>query len=198
MCFFVVLLSYFIGSISFGYLIARSIKKVDIRKLGSGNPGATNIQRVLGLRYAVIVLLLDVLKGLVVVILAFSFLAETWVILLACLAVIAGHNWPIFFAFKGGRGVATTLGVFLGLAPLPTVVVFIIAAAVIAVTRYVSLGSITGAVSIPVYMLALKYPFEYLVFGFIVSIFIIWRHFPNIKRLIQGRELKLGEKVNIS
>ncbi|MDO9535777.1 MAG: glycerol-3-phosphate 1-O-acyltransferase PlsY [Bacillota bacterium] len=194
---FLILVSYLLGSISFGYLVAKRIKGVDIRKLGSGNTGATNISRVIGTKYAVLVLILDALKGLAAILLS-SYLSGAMLVILLCgLAVIAGHNWPVFFAFKGGRGGATTLGVFMGLAPAATTVVFTIFILVIIITRYVSLGTIIAAISIPVSMFILHYPTGYIIFGLAVCLILIWKHIPNIKRLIKGKESKWGEKINI-
>lgn len=192
-----VVLSYLIGSISFSYFITKLVKGVDIRKVGSGNAGATNISRILGLKYAVLVLFLDALKGFIAVYLAFSIRADTLIILLCGAAVIAGHNWPLFFGFKGGRGVATTLGVFLGIAPIPTLIVFLLCLIIIFLTRYASVGSLIGAIAIPITMLILDYPRPYFIFGLAICLLLIWKHAPNIKRLLEGKELKLGEKVNI-
>lgn len=195
---FLIIFSYLLGSISFGYLFTKQIKKVDIRKVGSGNTGATNISRVLGIKFALIVFLLDVGKGLLAVLLAIWLNSGSWVIIFCAIAVILGHNWPLFFSFKGGRGSATTLGVFLGIMPLAALIAFGIIVLVIVLTRYVSLGSLTGAVLIPVSFLIFHYPPEYLLFGFFATALIIWRHLPNIKRLSQGKELKFGEKVNLN
>ena len=147
-----IILSYLLGSVSFGYLFAKTLKGVDIRKIGSGNAGATNISRLMGFKYAIIVLILDAFKGLLAILISSYLATETWVILLCGLAVIIGHNWPIFLAFKGGRGAATTLGVFLGLAPVPTLVVFGLFIAIILISRYVSLGTIVAALLIPLTM----------------------------------------------
>jgi len=193
-----IVFSYLLGSISFGYLIAKKIKKVDIRKIGSGNTGATNISRILGFKFALAVLLLDVGKGLLAVLLARWLDSGSWTILLCAFAVILGHNWPVFFSFQGGRGAATTLGVFLGIIPLAALITFGIFIVVILVTRYVSLGSLIGAILIPVFLLYYRYPPEYFIFGLAVTALIIWRHIPNIKRLLQGKESKIGEKVNIT
>lgn len=192
-----VILAYLIGSVSFGYLIAKKTKGVDIRKIGSGSTGATNTSRALGLKFFAIVLILDALKGLFVILLASYLLTETWAILLCGGAVIVGHNWPVFFNFQGGRGAATALGVFLGIAPLPTLIVFGIFILIILLTRYVSLGSMTGAVAIPVAIIILRYPREYLIFGLAVCLLLLWRHKSNIKRLLQGKESRLGEKTKI-
>jgi glycerol-3-phosphate acyltransferase PlsY len=192
-----IIFSYLLGSISFGYLIAKTLKGVDIRKFGSGNAGATNISRLMGFKFAIIVLILDAFKGLLAIIIPSYLGSETWVTLLCGLAVIIGHNWPVFFAFKGGRGAATTLGVFLGLAPIPTLVVFCLFIAIILISRYVSLGTIVAAVLIPLTMYLLSYPLNYFIFGLSVCFILLWRHYPNIKRLLQGRESKLGDKVKI-
>ena len=192
-----VLFSYLLGSVSFSYFISKRIKGVDIRKVGSGNAGATNISRVLGLKFALLVLFLDALKGFVVALLASYLATNTPLFLLCCGAVIIGHNWPVFFGFKGGRGVATTLGVFLVIAPILTLIVLSFLIIFIGLTRYVSLGSIIGAISAPVVLLRLRYPLPYFNFGMAVCLLLLWRHAPNIKRLLQGKESKLGEKVNI-
>lgn len=193
-----VFLSYLIGSISFGYLIAKHFKGVDIREVGSGSTGATNISRLMGFKVAGLVLILDALKGFLVAVLSSHLTGEDWAILLCGLAVIIGHSWPLFFGFKGGRGSATALGFFIGFAPFPTLIVFLFAIVVIALTRYVSLGSILGSIAIPVYMLFLPEYRPYFVFGLVSCLIIIFRHIPNIKRLIQGKEPKLGEKTGIS
>lgn len=176
---------------------------MDIRKLGSGGTGATNISRLMGFKTAVLVLILDALKGYIAVSLASSFfhqglLAGEWVVLLSGLAVIAGHNWPLFFSFRGGRGAATMLGVFLALVPVPALIVFAIVLIIIALTRYVSLGSITGAAAIPVAMIIIGKPSEYLIFALIIGIVIIYQHRENIKRLLKNKEAKLGEKIKES
>jgi glycerol-3-phosphate acyltransferase PlsY len=190
--------SYLLGSISFSYFISKGVKGVDIRKVGSGNAGATNISRILGLKFALLVLILDALKGLVVVLLASYLTTEIWLILLCSGAVIVGHNWPVYFGFKGGRGVATTFGVFLGIAPVPTLAVFLLFIIIVLMTRYVSFGSIIGAISIPFVMLIWQYPRPYFIFGLAVCLLLLWRHAPNIKRLLQGKESKLGEKVKVT
>lgn len=192
-----VLFSYLLGSVSFSYFLSKKIKGVDIRKVGSGNAGATNISRVLGLKFALLVLFLDALKGFVVALLASYLTTNTPLFLLCCGAVIIGHNWPVFFGFKGGRGVATTLGVFLVIAPIHTLLVLSFLIIIIVLTRYVSLGSIIGAIAAPVVLLLLRYPLPYFIFGMAVCLLLLWRHAPNIKRLLQGKESKLGEKVNI-
>lgn len=199
----IIILAYLIGSISIGYLFAKWFKGVDIRKVGSGSAGATNISRLMGFKMAVLVLALDALKGYFAVYLAIvlyqqDLLAGEWVVLLAGLTVIAGHNWPLYFSFKGGRGAATMLGVFLALLPVPTLIVFAIVIIIIAVTRYVSVGSMAGAAAIPVTMLIVGKPLEYFYFGLLIGLIIFYQHRENIKRLLNKKESKLGEKVNDS
>jgi acyl phosphate:glycerol-3-phosphate acyltransferase len=194
-----VISAYLIGSISIGYLFAKWFKGVDIRKMGSGSAGATNISRLMGFKTAVLVLILDALKGYLAVILALFFfqhnlLAGEWVVLISGVAVIAGHNWPLFFSFKGGRGAATMLGVFLALIPLEALTVFALVIVIIAVTRYVSLGSIIGATAIPITMLITGKPSEYFYFGLVIGLVIIFQHRENIKRLLNKQESKLGQK----
>lgn len=189
-----VILSYLIGSVSFGYLIAKKIKGIDIRGIGSGSTGATNTARALGLKFFVIVLILDALKGLIVILIASGLLMENWAVLLCGGAVIIGHNWPVFSDFRGGRGVATTFGVFLGIVPWPALIVFGIFILIILFTRYVSLGSIVGALVIPVVIIIKGYSWEYLVFSLAVCLLLLWRHKPNIKRLLRGKESRFGEK----
>jgi glycerol-3-phosphate acyltransferase PlsY len=196
MVFILLVLSYLLGSVSFGYLLARVVKGVDIRELGSGNTGATNIMRVMGLKYGLLVLFLDLLKGLLVAVIVSSLTPKTGVVLACGLAVIIGHNWPLYFRFKGGKGSATTLGFFLGFAFVPTLFVVAIVAIIFAITRYVSLGSIIGSITIPIYMLIITTLRPYFLFGLAACFIILWRHRANIKRLLNGTEPKLGDKFN--
>ncbi|WP_377888782.1 glycerol-3-phosphate 1-O-acyltransferase PlsY [Alkalihalobacillus sp. R86527] len=188
--------AYLLGSVSFSYLIARIVKKIDIREHGSGNAGATNTLRVLGTAPAIIVLALDVLKGVIAVWLGYWFAAEPIVPFLAGIAAIIGHNWPVFFGFRGGKGVATTIGVFATLAFLPALYAGILAIIAIFITRYVSLGSLIFVVLTPAFIFLLGgNPASYVLLGFIVAMLSLWRHRTNVKRLLSGTESKLGQKV---
>ncbi|TET66338.1 MAG: glycerol-3-phosphate acyltransferase [Dehalococcoidia bacterium] len=211
----VVLIGYLLGSIPFGVIIGRRSAKVDIREIGSGKTGATNVLRVAGKKAAALVLILDLLKGLLAVVFAGLIFNGDYLVVggsglwglvrsaqvLAALAAIAGHKWPVFLKFKGGRGVATFFGGLLALCPpaaLFGVGVLLITAFI---TKYVSLGSIAGAVSTYAILVPLTiingFPIEYLVYTLIGAIFIIVVHRDNIVRLISGTERKLGEKVKV-
>lgn len=201
-----IIIAYLIGSISFSYVIAKKIKKIDIRKHGSGNAGATNTLRVLGKGPAVLVLLLDIAKGIVAVWIAVGletvpFLssgAEGLAPAAAGLAVILGHNWPIYFGFKGGKGVATTIGVISTLFFFPAVYAGIAAILVIIITRYVSLGSLLFILGTSLLLIitagAGNHPVSYIILSIILSVLAVWTHRSNIDRLLKGQENKLGAK----
>ena len=199
----VVLIGYLLGSIPFGVIISKRSAKVDVRDYGSGKTGATNVARVAGMKAAALVTILDGLKGLLAVVFASLIFGGGWLVegaqVLAALAAIAGHKWPVFIRFKGGRGVATFFGGLLALCPpaaLFGLEVLIIGAAL---TRYASLGSIAGAVGTYAILVPLTiingFPIEYLAYTLIGAIFIIVMHRDNISRLLSGTERKLGEKV---
>jgi glycerol-3-phosphate acyltransferase PlsY len=193
--FLALLLSYFLGSISFGYIAGRLFRGVDIRNFGSGNTGTTNILRTLGTGPAILVLLLDAGKGWTAIYLARYLTDIPLVVIFAGIAVVVGHNWPVFFGFRGGRGIATSIGVVAGLAPTVILIATIIGVTVIALTRYVSLGSIIGSVMIPFLMVVFRKPIEFQLFGLALSLLAVWRHRENISRLLNGSENKLGSKV---
>ncbi|MBS3947786.1 MAG: glycerol-3-phosphate 1-O-acyltransferase PlsY [Dethiobacter sp.] len=193
--FLAVLLAYLLGSVSFGYLVGRRIRGVDIRQYGSGSSGTTNILRTLGTGPAVVVLLLDAGKGIGAVYLADLLTGNPNVVMLAGVAVVAGHNWPVFFGFRGGRGIATSMGVLLGIAPSVILIAVLVGLLVMALTRYVSLGSLVGSVLIPFLMLLFRLPPAHILFGTALCLLAVWRHRANIRRLLAGTESKLGKKV---
>ena len=193
----VVLGSYLLGSLPFGFMAAR-IRGVDILKVGSGATGATNVLRTLGPAYAVPVLLLDAGKGALSAYLGLRYLGMgTWGALIAGAAAVSGHNWSVFLKFKGGKGVAASAGV--GLVAFPTVVVVAVTVFVltVAITRYVSLGSLLGAWSALITTFAAGYGHEQKVPVLVLVILITLQHRSNIGRLISGNERKLGEKVDL-
>jgi len=187
-------LSYIIGSISTAYIVVKAVKGIDIRTVGSGNAGATNVKRVLGTGPAIIVLALDIVKGVLAV--NIGRWAGGEVASLACgVAVVVGHNWPLFFGLKGGKGSATSLGVILTVSPMVTILVLVIGVGTIAVTKYVSLGSIIVA---PIYVIAMAITYQtvrHTIFALILAIMVLYRHRENIVRLLEGRESKLGETI---
>ncbi len=198
----VAVVSYLIGSVNFSILISKAISGKDIRESGSGNAGATNMLRTHGKKMGVLTLLLDVLKGIIAIIIAIivdkNIGANTGILsYIAGVCVILGHNFPIYFGFKGGKGVATSLGVVLMLDWKVGFIVAVCAIAIMAITRYVSLGSILGGaayivVEIVKAIVTKNYNIVQLVCVVIIGGLLIARHHANIKRLLSGTENKLS------
>ncbi|MCK5219093.1 glycerol-3-phosphate 1-O-acyltransferase PlsY [bacterium] len=197
-----ILSSYLIGSMPTAYLYGR-LRGVDIRTQGSGNPGATNIARLFGIPAGVMVLLVDVGKGFVA-----AYWLSRWtpypasdLIRVGCgLAAIFGHAFTPFLKFKGGKGVAATYGVLLGLAPIATIMVFIAFAGVVAGTRYISAGSLVSAFLFPLLIWLVGesgYGFSILILSIIIGLVIIILHRGNIERIIQGTENRLGRRIPV-
>ncbi|MBE3584577.1 glycerol-3-phosphate 1-O-acyltransferase PlsY [Desulfofundulus thermocisternus] len=184
-----VVVSYLIGSIPVGYLLGR-IRGIDIRKYGSGNIGTTNVWRNLGPVAGTIALIGDTGKGLLAVLLG-RYLGGGGLELACGLAAIAGHSWPVFLGFRGGKIIATGLGVFLGLAPVAALLALGLWALVVVASGYVSLGSIVAAVSMPLWMLLLGRSREHLFFALLVAVIAVYKHIPNIRRLLAGTESKI-------
>lgn len=199
------IIAYLLGSVSFSYLTGQLLKKLDIRDHGSGNAGATNTLRVLGTGPAVAVLILDAAKGIAAVFTGYFFsgaLDPAIAGALAGLASILGHNWPVFFGFRGGKGVATTIGVMATLVFFPALVSGIIAILSIAITRFVSLGSLLFIFNTLLFTLAIQLFTETFQGYFLLVLAVIaglsfWRHRTNIERLMKGTESKLGQKVEV-
>ncbi|MDO8567165.1 MAG: glycerol-3-phosphate 1-O-acyltransferase PlsY [Dehalococcoidales bacterium] len=211
----VVLVGYLLGSIPFGLIIGKRHARVDIRQVGSGKTGMTNVLRVAGKKAAVLVLILDLLKGAAAVTFAGFLFRSEWLVVgdttlwwmgrsaqaAGGLAAMSGHVWPVFLKFKGGRGVATFFGGLAALYPPAAIfggeVLFIGAG----LTKYMSVGSIAGAVGTYAILAPLTimhgFPIEYLFYGLAGIIVIIFMHRDNISRLLSGKERKLGEKVEI-
>lgn len=184
--------AYLLGSISFSYLLAKRVKGMDIRKHGSGNAGATNTLRVMGKGPAVLVLLLDIGKGILAVAIAHMLTNDPMWWMISGLLAIIGHNWPIFFGFRGGKGIATTIGVTLALMWKVALVSIAIAILFIIITRFVSLGSLLYTVSLPigVYFFS-EYPVSFLWLSLLMMVVSIVQHRSNINNLIQGKERKI-------
>jgi glycerol-3-phosphate acyltransferase PlsY len=190
------LIAYLLGSIPFGYLIVHWQRGIDVRATGSGSIGATNVMRNLGIMGFVATFILDAGKGLLAVLLASKMTSEnpTWVAAAAFTAV-SGHCFPVWLKFRGGKGVATGVGVFIALAPWQVVLVLVIFAVVVAISRYISLGSIVATAAFPVLVYLMKNPPIQVVLGAAgAAVIIIARHNANIARLLKGTENKLGRK----
>ena len=202
-----IIISYLIGGIPFGYLIA-VIKGIDIRTEGSGNIGATNVGRVLGKKYGLIIFILDMLKGFIVVFYIPALVSsavniptttDNLLVVLCGFCAVLGHAFPVYLKFKGGKAVATSFGVFIWLVPISIGIAFGVWLLTVIVTRYVSLGSMIGSLSlVGVIVIVVDSPFGdniYLtVMSVAVAILIIARHTSNIQRIIAGTEKKVFSK----
>ena len=196
--FFILLISYLLGSFPSGFLYAKNLKGIDLRYVGSGSTGATNVLRNIGKWPALIVFILDVLKGFIAVKIAYFFLSDNIFQVLAGLFAITGHIWPIWLKGKGGKAVATGLGMFIALSWKVGLASFGTFLIVISLTQIVSLSSITAALLLPIYMFKYIGTFNdpYTIFSFIVAIIVIWKHRSNINRILKGEEPKLNKKNN--
>ena len=194
MGFFSLILGYLLGSIPSGWLAGRWLKGIDLRELGSGSTGATNVLRQVGKGPALVVFLIDVGKGAAAVLLARALGLGDWIQVLAGLTALAGHIWPVWLGFKGGKAVATGLGLFLGLAWPVGLASFGVFMAVFSLSRYVSLASVLAAISLPLLMAAGTDSNANLVVALVAMLLVLWRHRSNIQRLINGTEPKLSQK----
>ena len=194
MGFFSLILGYLLGSIPSGWLAGRWLKGIDLRELGSGSTGATNVLRQVGKGPALVVFLIDVGKGAAAVLIARALGLGDWIQVLAGLTALAGHIWPVWLGFKGGKAVATGLGLFLGLAWPVGLASFGVFLAVFSLSRYVSLASVLAAISLPLMMAAGTSSNANLVVALVAMLLVLWRHRSNIKRLINGTEPKLNQK----
>jgi glycerol-3-phosphate acyltransferase PlsY len=186
---------YLLGSMPNGYLAGRWLKGIDLRQCGSGSTGATNVLRNVGKAPALVVFLLDVGKGALAVLLAKSFGLNDWVQVLAGLAALAGHIWPVWLGWKGGKAVATGLGMFLGLAWPVGLACFGLFMAVISISRIVSLSSVVAAIGLPVLMVLAGANGASISVSVVASVMVLWRHRSNIERLIAGTEPRIGAKA---
>ena len=192
----VLLISYFIGNISTAYIMGKLIKKSDIRTMGSGNAGATNALRVYGKAFGAMTLVLDALKGVLAVYIGNKLLGYNGA-LIGALAVVIGHDWPVVLNFKGGKGIATSIGVLFYLHWPTALACVVLGIGVIIITRYVSLASLMAAGLVPIIGLIFKRPFDmkFFLVTLILGSIAIYKHKDNIERLRKGTESKLGEKV---
>jgi acyl phosphate:glycerol-3-phosphate acyltransferase len=205
-CGLLILLAYLLGSIPTGYTAGKLLKGIDIRDEGSGSIGATNVLRTLGKGPAVVVLLVDMLKGVGAIALTSAFLAlippdslplnwQPWLAATAGITAILGHSRSIWLNFAGGKSVATSLGVLLAMSlpvGLSALGAFL---AVLGISRIVSLSSIAAALVVGIVSFVLPQPLPYQIFGLAAGIYVIWRHRSNIERLLSGSEPQIGQKL---
>ncbi|MEN3327173.1 MAG: acyl phosphate:glycerol-3-phosphate acyltransferase [Acidobacteriota bacterium] len=185
------IVAYLLGSIPFGYLIVRRKSGADIRETGSGGTGATNVSRRAGKAAGVLTLLLDAAKGCLAVVIAKSVSGDDWVIAVAAIAALVGHIFPVWLGFRGGKGVATGVGIFLVVAPVALLCAGVVFVAIVLLTRYVSLGSITAAVLIPVLVWVLSDSQPLLTAAIVGAALIVFAHRGNIQRLLSRTESRI-------
>lgn len=186
-----IIVSYLCGSIPIGYVLGK-LRGIDIREHGSGNIGATNVMRVLGRKTGILVLFLDMLKGLLPVLyITFQTDSNRMVLYLSGVAAILGHMYPLWLKFRGGKGVATSLGVFLALVPRTVVIGVLVFAVVVGIWRMVSLGSIVSAVLVPVLCFLYEGDIVLGTVAAVLGLLIIFRHRENLRRIVSGRENKI-------
>ena len=196
------IVAYIIGSISFSVIFSRKFAGFDVREKGSGNAGTTNVLRTVGKKIAILTLICDALKGIVAIILAIIIgkLANnvdiTLLVQISSIMVILGHTFPIFFEFRGGKGVATSLGVLLMINWQIGLICLVFALIIMAITRVVSIGSILAAILFPVLTLFLDGQYfivkgNYLIFSIIMALIVMFNHRTNIKRILKGNENKI-------
>lgn len=203
----IAVIAYAIGSINFSVLISKNIAGFDVREKGSGNAGSTNVLRAVGIKAAVITLICDILKGIVAILIAVligNIVGNTdraLLVQIAGILVVIGHTFPIFFQFKGGKGVATSLGVLLITNWKIGLICLIFALVIIIITKMVSMGSMGAAILFPVLTIFIgdsfivpATGFKYLIFSIILAVFVIFNHRENIKRIMNGTENKLSFK----
>ncbi len=209
-CGLVIILAYLLGSFPTGYLVGKILKGIDIRQVGSGSTGATNVLRTLGKGPGAFVLIIDCLKGVLAINLVYVLYSSqlnlmdsslnveawrSWLVTLVGLMAILGHSKSIFLGFTGGKSVATSLGILLAInwqVGVGTLGVFIV---VIAISKIVSLSSIAGAIAVSILMIVFQQPLAYIIFSFLGGLYVIIRHRSNIDRLLAGKEPKIGQKV---
>ena len=186
------LMGYLFGSISSAIIVSKMMGLEDPRTQGSGNPGATNVLRLGGKKAAIITLVGDLLKGLLPVIIAKSITTEPLILALTALAAFLGHLYPVFFGFKGGKGVATAIGAIIGLSPATAGLLFLTWLAVALISRYSSLAALIASAAAPVYAWWLGLPAQIILVFFLIAVMLFWRHRENISRLLAGTESKIN------
>ncbi|NJL00691.1 MAG: glycerol-3-phosphate 1-O-acyltransferase PlsY [Spirulinaceae cyanobacterium RM2_2_10] len=197
--------AYLCGSLPTGYLVARQLKGIDIREHGSGSTGATNVLRTVGKSAALVVLLVDIVKGALPIYLVrltsmsvpelLPAASYDWLVAVAALMAAIGHSRSVWLGFKGGKSVATSLGILLAMMPWAALGTLLVFSVVLAISRIVSLSSISGAIAVSVFAIACGYPLPYCLFALVAGSYVITRHRSNIQRLLAGTEPALGKKL---
>ena len=198
------LIAYLLGSISFSIIFSKKFAGFDVREKGSGNAGTTNVLRTVGKKAAILTLICDCLKGVLAVLIAFiaskimKNLDGSLLVQLAGIFVVLGHTFPVFFKFKGGKGIATSLGVLLMVNWQIGLICLVFALVLMALTRFVSLGSIAAAILFPVLTVFIHTNYlvngNYIIFAIILAVLVVFNHRANVKRLLEGKENKLSFK----
>ena len=192
------IIAYLIGSISSGILISRAVNGPDLRTVGSGNTGASNVQRTMGWKYGLMTFVCDVLKGLISCVIGQLLTGDHMGALLAGFFAVVGHNWPVFFEFKGGKGVSTSCGVMCYCFPVPAMICYVLTIMLIAWKRYISLGSMFLLSLYAILVSAWWYRGEWkpfvILWCVLLALICIVRHIANIRRLLNGTENKLGNQ----
>ena len=188
------LCGYLLGSVPTGFLAGRA-RGVDVRRAGSGNIGVANVLRTVGKWPAILTMAGDMLKGFAPVFLARTVVENDWVVAAVALAAVAGHCWPLFLRFKGGKAVATGAGTTIALAPVIGLLLFVFWWAVVLVSRYTSLGAILVMLVTPVVFLLTGQPSPYVLYTIIGGSLVLWRHRENARALVRGTERKIGQKA---
>ena len=191
-----ILFGYLLGSVSTSYILGKLTKNIDIRQHGSGNPGATNTLRVLGVKAGIMLFAIDIIKGILAVLIGQLLAGEVGGIL-AGLSAVIGHIWPVFTGFRGGKGVATSFGVLIVIFPAISAILFVVFMTLVFTTRYISVGSIAVAIVLPILLIVFRYPLLSIGLGLVLAILVLYRHKENISRLIAGKENKIGKKSKL-
>ena len=203
----VIIIGYLLGAIPFGVIISKLVRGIDVREYGSGSMGMTNVMRTVGAKAGLIVLILDLLKGSAAVALAWAIFHSPnhdmvhWGQMAGGVAAVIGHSWPVYIGFRGGRGISTAFGAILVISWPIGLICLAVFLLMVAIFRYISLGSISGAIVLVIAMV-ISYtcysgPIAYLSFALVVAVIVIFRHRANIKRLLSKTEPKIGHKVKV-
>ena len=188
---------YLLGAIPFGVLVGKVARGIDIREFGSGNIGASNVLRTLGVGPALLVFVLDTAKGTAAVVACRALKMEPWIVVMGGVLSIVGHSFSVFLRFRGGKGVATSLGMIIGLNPMIAGIAFGLWLVIVGLTRIISVGSMLAAVSVPAMMFAWEKHVEYQAIAVMAATLILVKHRSNVKRLLAGTEPRIGQRVKV-